>query len=389
MSKPAVTSVAVKLAPRVKPAVKRRRPLALAEAHRRDFLIFVWGEVFHPDGNFMVDRQFFEDLKEWMDAKADDTYAPPILRAHTDEGLTYGRVLKLTAEAAGIRAHVEFVASIAEMYDQGMLLNWSPSFYTDFQDSTGRVFRRALRELSFVGVPHMKQVPQVLGLHYALAEDGRAYQKEVAMAADIMIPEGEDSEVEVEAGGEGMSRLEAKMDTLIDLITKMVPVPAENAEGGDGEDEAAMGEGEVKELRERVKSLEAKAQKDRAARVAAEVRAVKPSISVAALAGLVSLSEKDETAYTAMLGELKSAAVPAGKTPAKPVNNSERGAQGITPGEQGANASLRSLCEGAKKSGIARGADLTKHLTAKGIDFNDPEIAKSFSTVVGEVYAAK
>lgn len=388
MSKPAVTSVAVKLDVLTwKPYREPIRPLALAEAHRRDFLIFVWGEVFHPDGNFMVDRQFFEDLKEWMDAKADDTYAPPILRAHTDEGLTYGRVLKLTAEAAGIRAHVEFVASIAELYDQGMLLNWSPSFYTDFQDSTGRVFRRALRELSFVGVPHMKQVPQVLGLHYALAEDGRAYQKEVAMAADIMIPEGEDSEVEVDAGGEGMGRLEAKMDTLIDLITKMVPAPAENAEGGEGETE--MGEGEVKELRERVKSLEAKAQKDRAARVAAEVRAVKPSISAAALAGLVSLSEKDETAYTAMLGELKSAAAPAGKTPAKPVNNGERGTQGFTPGEQGANASLRSLCESAKKKGIQRGAELTKHLTAKGIDFTDAEIAKTFSTVVGEVYAAK
>lgn len=389
MSKPAPRCATVQIAPRVAPVTKRRaRPLALAEAHRRDFLIFVWGEVHHPDGNFTVDQQFFADLNEWMDAKADDAYAPPIWRNHVDEGIAYGRVLRLTSEAAGIRAHVEFVAHIAELFDKGMLLNWSPSFYTDFQDSTGRVFKRALRELSFVGVPHMKQVPQTLGLHYALAEDGRAYQKEAAMAADIMIPDGEDSEVEVEAG-DGMARVEAKLDTLIDLMTKMAgaPAPAQNAEGGEGEGDVEMSE-EMKELRERVKTMEARAQKDRAARVAAEVRAVKPTISAAALSGLVALSEKDETAYTAMLGELKSAAVPP-KPGAKPVNNSERGTAGITPGEQGGAPVLRALCESAKKSGIPRGADLTKHLTSKGVNFADAEVAASFSAIVTEVYASK
>jgi hypothetical protein len=50
---------------------------------------------------------------------------------------------------------------------------------------------------------------------------------------------------------------------------------------------------------------------------------------------------------------------------------------------------LRALCESAKKAGIPRGADLTKHLTSKGVNFADAEVAASFSAIVTEVYTSK
>jgi len=132
----------------------------LSEPERRTFRIFSWGSVEHKNGDFVVDRAFGEALVEAFEFYAERSYFPPIWREHQAEGFTYGRVVSIFLDEDGINVTVEFPRLVAQWFDDGFLDSWSPSFLEDFKDPhTNRVFPVVLRELSFVGVRHLKNLP--------------------------------------------------------------------------------------------------------------------------------------------------------------------------------------------------------------------------------------
>lgn len=361
----------------------------LRESTIRRWPIFVWGEVHHPDGNFTVDREFFSDLKEWI--SREDGYRPPIWRDHTSEGIAYGRVMDLIATEEGIDVVADLTDWLCDLYDKGHVPNWSPSFYTNFTDSTGRIFRRALKELSFVGVPHMKQVPQVLGQHYLMSEDGMIKPQERAtMAADIIIPapdmDGEGSEAS--DMGARLDALESKLGDIYDMIKAMAPAGEELKEPGAGEEmpKENMSEGEdMKALKERLSRLERENQTMRREKVTAEIRATAPGASKQLTESLIRLSESAPADYQIQLSELGKLSKQA--TPA--TLPGERGAQGSSVQIQTRatdGAQLVNLMESAKRANIQRGAGLLSHLESKGINpaAVDPAVwQESISKVYG------
>lgn len=339
----------------------------LGEAARRRFQIFTWGPVVHEDGDFLVDGQFYEDHKAYLTARAADGYYVPVWRKHTDEGISYGLLIDLIATDEGIDAVVEFAGGWEDAFDKGHLPHWSPSFYTGWTDSKGRTWARAMRELSFVGVPHMKQVP-IAGTFYALSE-GMAIRQEVQLEDEILVvpmpEEGEGSEAMDQEMAEppyeladvkrDMGEIKALMQQLLGAGKEPETMAEEPAE----EPEALAMSEEVKRLRAELKTL-------RESKTRAEIRAVMPKADEAKIKRLVALSEADEGVYRDTLKMLSEAAA-AGKQ-AAPVTTPERGSVGTsTPA---GTASLKQLCEQAKRENVTPGLPLTKYLSAKGVDWN-------------------
>lgn len=365
--------------------------IELREATIRRWPIFVWGEVHHPDGNFTVDRQFYDDLKEWIDAKRADGYRPPIWRSHAEEGISYGLVLDLVATEQGIDVVADLTEWLSEMFDKGHVPNWSPSFYTNFTDSTGRTFRRALKELSFVGVPHMKQVPQVAGQHYAMSENGMVKIGEKDMAADIIVPApeiGDEGSEGMDMGmGERMKALEDKVSAIYDMLNarasgeqlaedKSVEEMTENMSDKQPE--------EMKQLSERLARLERENATLRREKVAGEIRAQLPSASKALTESLIRLSESAPADYQTQLSEM----VKIQKT-ATP-GTQERGQMGAsvqTVATQEGGSDLVQLMENAKRGGIQRGAALLSHLEGKGINPRNIDGA-AWQSALSRVYGA-
>jgi|AntDeeMinimDraft_6_1070357.scaffolds.fasta_scaffold00404_13 hypothetical protein len=157
------------------------------EANTRRLRLYPWGEVAvgkDQQGNdldFTVDREFFADLSEFhADHKARGYFSPfafahkPGVDGPTQEAfvkaLTPGLVTDLGEDQEGVWADVYFAAGVAKLYDDGLLSSVSPSHYTNFKNPhTGKVYKRGLREVSAIGVRHLKDLPTQSG-YYQLAE---------------------------------------------------------------------------------------------------------------------------------------------------------------------------------------------------------------------------
>lgn len=207
----------------------------LGAADIRRIKMFGWGEVRHPKGDFTVDQEFYAKLREHFEDMVARGYFIPVARQHTDDGMTYGRVVGLHATDEGVEADVEFARGMAELFDDGYLNNWSPSFYTKFSDPhTGKVYDVALREFSFVTVSHQKNLPSA-SPHYAMSDEGYVY---ITHRPDGAPPTKE-------------SRMTTANET----------APVNNAEGGDEEKQKDMGsrmdamEREMRELKASLKPM--------------------------------------------------------------------------------------------------------------------------------------
>ena len=159
------------------------------QRNTRRVRLYPWGQVQMGrdqrgnDLDFVVDRQFYTDLKEFHADHAARGYYPPFAFAHkpdvdgpADErllrALTPGWVTALGEDGEGIWSDVYFADGIVELYDKGLLSSISPSHYTNFKNPhTGKVYRRGLREVSAIGVRHLKDLPVQSG-YYQLAEGG-------------------------------------------------------------------------------------------------------------------------------------------------------------------------------------------------------------------------
>lgn len=354
------------------------RPLALGEAARRRFQIFTWGPVVHEDGDFLVDAKFYEDHKAYIDHRAQQGYYVPVWRKHTDEGIAYGLLIDLIATEEGIDAVVEFAGGWEDAFDRGHLPHWSPSFYTGWTDSEGRTWSRAMRELSFVGVPHMKQVPTA-GTFYALSE-GMARREEVLMEDEqivvVPVPAEDEASEPVEEMGEApyemgdvkrdMGEVKALMQRVVEMMDKMggSKEPEQMADAPPADESKEQALAEVTRLRAEVKQL-------REAKTRAEIRAALPKLDEPRIKQLVALSETSDPVYRDTLKMLSEAAA-AGKQTA-PQTTPERGAQGVAP--QPGTTSLRTLCERAKSEGVEQGLPLSQYLTRHGVDWTSVDDA--------------
>lgn len=140
---------------------------------RRKLLIFAWGDVAHDNGDFVVDRKFVDDIVSAFVAFKMRGYYPPVLRQHSEDGFTYGRVVDLRFTPDGLEAVLELPVALAKAFDDGYLDSWSPSFVDNFSDPhTKETYPRMLRELSFVSVRYLKNIPGA-SPYYSLAEDGK------------------------------------------------------------------------------------------------------------------------------------------------------------------------------------------------------------------------
>lgn len=349
----------------------------LGEASRRRFQIFTWGSVAHEDGDFLVDGQFFEDHKAYLAARAADGYYVPIWRKHTDEGISYGLLLDLIATEAGIDAVVEFAGGWEKAFDDGHLPHWSPSFYTGWTDSTGQTWARAMRELSFVGVPHMKQVP-VAGTFYALSE-GLARREEVKRMDDelIVVPvpdagdeESEPVDQELAEPPYEMGDVKRDMGEVRSLLQRLMELMG----AGKDEEPAAMADAPDEEkpeelaLAEQVRALKAELKQLRESKARTEIRAALPKADEAKVKRLVALSEADEGVYRDTLKMLSEAAAAGGKQAPTPTTTPERGQQGSAAAT--GTPTLKQLCEQAKRESVTPGLPLTKYLSTKGVDWH-------------------
>ncbi len=358
------------------------KPTNNAESDVRRLKMFTWGEVLHENGNFEVDQEFFENLQEYMLDMSAQGFSPPVMKEHTADGFTYGRVrAPLYQTAEGIEGDVEFAKGMSQLFDDGYLDSWSPSFFTDFVDPTsGKTYPRALRELSFVSVRHLKNLPGA-SPHYALAENELISFTEIDMTTE----NNESSPVTANADGDGeeksmmdrMDAMESKMSSLGDAVSKLMEMMedgddeegADMMEDGDEEPEATAN-AEVKALAQEVAELkEQLLRKDIRVRVGTELaEAMENDLVKLHKAGAHALFESQITQLA--------------ETSKKPTVNGERGVTGApAPTSSKKSTNLNELVHKAKSMNIPRGAQLLTFLSEQGVDVSKDYDVKTIASI--------
>lgn len=145
----------------------------------RTWCIMRWGLVNNSVSDFVATPSFGEQMVRTFNTMRDIGYLPPILREHKREGLVFGKVTDLALRNDGIYATAEMTAWLAELFDAGHLENWSPAFSFLFRHphAPREWLSNFLKELSFVGVPQLKNLPGASTFYEAietldLADDG-------------------------------------------------------------------------------------------------------------------------------------------------------------------------------------------------------------------------
>ena len=310
-----------------------------------DIKLFSWGPVKHPQGDFTVDRDFFKELKDSHDRLSSEGYYAPILKQHTEDGYSRGRVSDVYENEEGIGVKVLAPEVIIKMIKDGLIDYWSPSFFTDRQDPhSDHIFKKVLRELSFVSIPHLKNVGSQ-SPYYALTEQSLTHS----------LSEYFDTEAVNNMDNTEMEEMFNKIFEILDrLEAKLTP----EDEPEESPEDVEMAE-EVVALRETVKTLTKNA-------VEAEIKTELGEVDESVKTVLHSLSETDRVV---MITSLKSV-----------TKSTEVGSPGVAAAPPASE--LFSLCESAKKSGIKRGPALLKHLQANGQD-----IASLDFSVIGKVFS--
>lgn len=324
--------------------------------------------------DFVVDRQFFTDLQEFHADHAARGYFSPFAFAHkpavdgpADEALikalTPGWVTELGEDSEGIWGDVYFADGVVELYDKGLLSSISPSHYTNFKNPhTGKVYRRGLREVSAIGVRHLKDLPIQSG-YYQLAEGGgwqAITQLEEASMTTQQTQTGGTSAANHETSAPTLEQIKAVFGELIAPVTQSVTQLAERvdklptqtttttqlAEQGGEVDKIKALEGEIADLRKKAAIAEHRAAL--MARLpgadAALVTSLSETLIVApaqaetqikaleALHGVEAVKSRTQATTTTILGEQGRTGANTGKV-ALSVAKREAAAAGIKPGQ--------------------------------------------------------
>lgn len=243
--------------------------------------LFAWGEVAHPMGDFEVTRAFAESIVKHWSALADESYFAPLLIEHTSDGRAHGFVYDLRIDDKGVMADFKLSPAMVAAYEAGELAYVSPSFWPEWtHPHSGETWANVLREVSFVSVPHLKNIG---ALHpaYSMSE-GLVYLKEIPMdPQETPVEEPKQEEMAEPTLTEVLAAVMAVAERLSALEGMMMP-PGEDSEvieDGDG----AGGE---QEMSERVKALERQV---KLAEAKAEVAQAMPSLKADELVEMAEL----------------------------------------------------------------------------------------------------
>lgn len=201
----------------------------------RRWCIFTWGDVWHPVCNFTVDEHFARAMVDTFDTMAARGYHPPILREHKAEGIIFGKVIKLEIEPDGLYATAALTRWLARLFDDGFLDNWSPGFRILFKDPhTQGWITNFLRDLSFVGVGQLKNLPGASEYYHALDVLSLAEYEDASMDEILNQILAKLSAIE-NRNASADTRLEDVVARL-DALSAQPPVPAPPVEDAPAED---------------------------------------------------------------------------------------------------------------------------------------------------------
>lgn len=227
----------------------------------RNVRLFRFGLTEHPMGDFTVDRRFADDMVATWQRLADERYFAPLLVEHTADGHAYGFVYDLRVDDEGVVADFKLSPTMVAAYEAQELAYVSPSFYPKWtHPHTGEELSHVLREVSFVSVPHLKNIG---ALHpaYSLSE-GFVHLMECPMDKEKELenmeggeaqeePPAESAEVTPEALMAFMGEVSSKLDALMQALQPAEEEMIEDSEVSNAE--------RVKKLERKVALAEARA----------------------------------------------------------------------------------------------------------------------------------
>lgn len=239
--------------------------------------LFAWGDVYHGNGDFDVDREFYKKLKKSFDylVNSDDRppQYPPIKRNHSDDGFVYGFIKEIFSTdenqvpgnftSDGIYALVYPGPRMAVWREDGLLGDWSPGIAMKWTDPhTGDELENVLLETSFVSEGHLRNTEKDRSMYSLSAAGLIQIKEEQKMGEKEKETEMEyDEKKEMQDGdAERLDRLEKEMASLKDGMESLAgqvgrlvaAMEGNDDDSTDLEDEKHSMSARIKELEERV-----------------------------------------------------------------------------------------------------------------------------------------
>ena len=406
----------------------------MSEAPKRVAVhMFGWGRVSHDDGDFVVDREFYEQMRSSFDYITDRKH-PPVLRQHEEDGFGWGKVEQITTgeegtdleiendiDKPGIWAVVQLSDPAYRAYDDGQIVDWSPSFADEFVDRhTGKRLPKFLRELSFVSVGHLYNTDTPTPA-YALSDSGFIDHHK---CEDIEMKDGNeekenetqnmdtDTAIETLSGQIGalVEQIEAMPERVAQAVAsemadqygddEMVENRTETAGEGEQEmsdepDEQQALQDEINDLRARLEEQETERTKESAR---ADIAEKDVDLSDDARADLVQLACDNREAFESTLTMLEQKESKIRELSDKGDSQTattyrlggEVGATGQTPDDPDGMSGLRQLADNIDPDGdtkFERRKNAAIILQKKGaVDWGDEESARAGNKILDEKF---
>lgn len=300
---------------------------------------FAWGVTEHPTGDFEVDDDFWEEYLYGFNALKEHGYYAPVLRQHKDDegkgkeprlledGFIYGKLVDLQKDDQGIQHVLEVPQAVKELWDEGYIEYWSPSFREEWKHPhTGEALPLSPRHVAFVSIPHQKNLgpsSKFYTLSETDLEEGLIHDEEEVMSDTNAAPAPvETNEVSLQDLSGQIATMNEHLVSLMEMIQKSY----EN-EDHDHEEEPEMGEKE-KELKEALDEARKTIKGLRAEKTRARLKQL--GVEGKDMDTLVELCEADPRAYADRIVELAEARKSTGVT-VLPERGTSGTAGGATP----------------------------------------------------------
>ena len=368
--------------------------------------IFGQGDTEHAAGGFTVNETFFASMRKAFEKlKRKYRYFPPATAEHPEilgeligepnvAGVVYGLVTALRqTEAGGIEAGIRLNKLGEKLYNLGALTYVSPSFYHQWRDPhTSDILENVLREVSFVTVPHQKNLKTELAPAYRLAEAISLNEAGFLALEEGSNVEEETIEETTTDAGEGVDNAEldpALMEAMRAMIAEMIA----EAMGGDTaapvEDEPAPEGGEapseeVVSMKERLYAMERQLATEKATAATAKEM---PGANETMIADLVAVRLADEARYKRIAKAVRTAKAEATKL-SEPAPAGFVGASVPVSLSATVISQAVSLAEEAAVAGIPRGTKLCDFMESRGMSQRDVYNALGNKTVQKRIKAA-
>lgn len=219
--------------------------------------IFSYGWIFHPFGDVEVNGPWASRLISNFDRFQEEGYDTPLLEEHEPRGKIFGLVKQVYQEGEKILSDFDVPGYILEEIKAGQRPYLSPSFWQWFtHPHTGEDMQTVLAEVSFVSLPHLKNIAGLRDAEYKEMRERQASGRKYSFSAitleersgNVDEEEEETTEEAPEEAPEEEENGQAEEDDQEDM----------SEEGGDADGgEAPEAELSVEELQAEVEELRA------------------------------------------------------------------------------------------------------------------------------------